>query len=156
MFDPNYPPTNALIESAPLRGQFNGLKTLIDAVSGVTGAVVDAVITLPPGSPAAVGVSVSGTVLHLTFDLPQGAAGEPGQNGSNGTNGSDGSPGAQGPPGEVSASDLNNALATTSANSNAVGLLNLSADGSYNQGQLQDVMTKLDELINTLRRVASP
>ena len=32
MFDPTYPPTNALIESAPLRGQFNGLKDLIDAL----------------------------------------------------------------------------------------------------------------------------
>jgi len=32
MFDPTYPPTNALIESAPLRGQFNSLKALIDAL----------------------------------------------------------------------------------------------------------------------------
>ena len=32
MFDPTYPPTNALIESAPLRGQFNSLKDLIDAL----------------------------------------------------------------------------------------------------------------------------
>ena len=31
MFDPTYPPTNALIESAPLRDQFNSLKALIDA-----------------------------------------------------------------------------------------------------------------------------
>ncbi len=31
-FDPTYPPTNALIESAPLRAQFNGLKDLIDAI----------------------------------------------------------------------------------------------------------------------------
>ena len=28
----------------------------------------------------------------------------------------------------------------------------MSADGSYNQGQLQDVMNKLDELISALRR----
>jgi hypothetical protein len=32
MFDPTYPPTNALIESAPLRGQFNSLKALIDVL----------------------------------------------------------------------------------------------------------------------------
>ncbi len=31
-FDPTYPPANAEIESAPLRDQFNSLKTLIDAV----------------------------------------------------------------------------------------------------------------------------
>lgn len=32
MFDPTYPATNALIESAPLRAQLNGLKDLIDAI----------------------------------------------------------------------------------------------------------------------------
>ena len=32
MFDPNYPPQDAEIESAPLRSQFTSLKDLIDAV----------------------------------------------------------------------------------------------------------------------------
>jgi hypothetical protein len=53
-------------------------------------------------------------------------------------------------------SDLNNAianaLAQTSANSNGVGTLSQGADGSYNQTQMQDVLNKLDELINALRR----
>jgi hypothetical protein len=39
VYAPTYPPTNALIESAPLRAQFNGLKDLIDAVSGVTSVI---------------------------------------------------------------------------------------------------------------------
>ena len=31
-YDPNYPPTNAPLESAPMREQFTGLKDLIDAI----------------------------------------------------------------------------------------------------------------------------
>lgn len=45
-----------------------------------------------------------------------------------------------------------NALAQTSNNSNGVGTLSQGADGSYNQTQMQDGLSKLDELINALRR----
>ncbi|MBL9114787.1 MAG: hypothetical protein JNJ83_07235 [Verrucomicrobiaceae bacterium] len=52
--------------------------------------------------------------------------------------------------------DLNNAianaLAQTSNNSNSVSTLGQGADGSYNPSQMQDVLNKLDELINVLRR----
>lgn len=52
--------------------------------------------------------------------------------------------------------DLNNpianALAQTSNNSYGVSTLGQGADGSYNQSQMQDVLNKLDELINALRR----
>ena len=52
--------------------------------------------------------------------------------------------------------DLNNAianaLAQTSANSNGVGTLGIGADGGYNQQQMQDLINKVDELINALRR----
>lgn len=171
MFDPAYPPTNALIESAPMRAQFNGLKDLIDAVSGVTSAVVDAVTTLPPATPASVGVSVSGSVLHLSLALPQGmdgAAGPPGADGAPGPQGmsgadgppgpqgAEGAPGPQGPPGEVSQMTLDAAVAgvmgASSNISNAVAPLNQSAEASYSPTQMQDVMSKLDELINALRR----
>jgi hypothetical protein len=74
-YDPTYPPTNAEIESAPLRGQFNGLKTLIDAIQSITAAQVDGVSTLPPGTPAQVNVSVSAGTLHFSFDIPQGQEG---------------------------------------------------------------------------------
>jgi len=155
-YDPTYPATNALIESAPLRGQFHGLKDLIDAVSGVTGAVVDAVNTLPPGNAAAVGVSVSGTELHLTFDLPRGDTGTDGMNGMSGSNGADGSPGPQGPPGEVSQNALDNAvagvLAASSNNSNMVGTLGLSVSDPPTQAEVQGIASKLDELITALRR----
>jgi len=46
----------------------------------------------------------------------------------------------------------NNVLSQSSANSNSVGQLGQSADGVYNQSQIQDIMNKIDELINVLRR----
>ena len=52
--------------------------------------------------------------------------------------------------------DLNNAianaLAQTSNNSNGVSNFGQGADGSYNQTQMQDLINKVDELINALRR----
>jgi hypothetical protein len=52
--------------------------------------------------------------------------------------------------------DLNNAIANalqqTSNNSNSVGTLGMGADGGYNQSQMQDLINKVDELINALRR----
>jgi hypothetical protein len=52
--------------------------------------------------------------------------------------------------------DLNNAianaLAQTSNNSNGVSTMGQSADGSYQQWQMQVLFDKLDELINALRR----
>ena len=86
------------------------------------------------------GVSFDGTNVRFTFGIPRG---------SDGMNGSDG---AQGPPGEVSQAQLTNAISGTSANTNAVGTLNKNAVGSYNQQQMQDVLSKIDELINALRR----
>ena len=52
--------------------------------------------------------------------------------------------------------DLSNAIASvlqqTSNNSNGVGTLGMGADGNYNQQQMQDLINKVDELINALRR----
>ena len=147
MFDPSYPPEDAEIESSPLRSQFNGLKALIDAILTLTSAQVDATNTLAPGNPALVTTSVTGNTLHLTFGIPQGEIGPQGPEGQQGI---------PGPPGEVTLADLNNAIATalqlTSNNSNGVGALGLTADGSYQQWQLQAVSDKLDQLINALFR----
>jgi hypothetical protein len=43
-------------------------------------------------------------------------------------------------------------LQNRSNNSNGVGTLGQGADGSYNQSQMQDLINKVDELINALRR----
>jgi hypothetical protein len=65
-FDPNIPAANAELTSAMFRGQFTGLKDLIDAIQvGITNVAVDAVNTAPPRTPANVGVNLSGTELHL-------------------------------------------------------------------------------------------
>ena len=128
MFDPNLPATDSDMVSAEMRSQFNGLKDLIDAVPTITSAVVDGVNTLPSGDPAAVTASISGGVLHLSFGIPTG------------------------PPGEVTQTLLDDAIQTTSANSNSVNQLNATADLSYQSSQMQEVMNKLDELIWALRR----
>lgn len=100
--------------------------------------MVDSVTTLDPGNPATVGVSFDGSNVRFTFGIPRG------------------SDGATGQPGEVSQTDLNNGLLNTlsqcSANSNGVGTLGQSADASYNPSQMQDLINKVDELINALRR----
>ncbi len=137
MFDPNIPATNAEATLAMFRGQFQGLKALIDAVPGVTSAVVDSVTTLPADEEAAVSVSVVGGLLHLSFSIPEGQSG---------------------PPGEVTQAALDAGLAATlaqtSANSNAVAVLGEIADSSYNRPQIQKLINKVDELILMMRRGA--
>jgi hypothetical protein len=80
-FDPNLPTPNTVADADAMRAQLNGLKALIDAITGVTSAVVDSVSTVGPGEPASVIVSVIGTVLHLSLALPQGQPGPPGLQG---------------------------------------------------------------------------
>ena len=94
-YDPTYPATNALIESVPMRAQFNGLKDLIDNIGSVTSAQVDAVTTLPAGDAATVDASITGGVLHFSFGIPQGQMGDPGPTGGNGNDGAPGQPFAQ-------------------------------------------------------------
>ena len=48
-FDPALPRTHAPVVSAELRGQFNGLKSLIDAVPGGVGALRQSGPTVPGG-----------------------------------------------------------------------------------------------------------
>lgn len=106
-------------------------------------AVVDGVTTLDPGNAATVGVIFDGSNVRFTFGIPRGA------DGSNGSNGADGD---QGPPGEVTNAALASAIGGTSNNSNAVATLGQSADPNYQQSQIQDLINKVDELINALRR----
>ena len=130
-YDPNYPPTNAPIESAPMRAQFTGLKDLIDAIPQG-----------PPGDPGPEGP-----------EGPAGAEGPPGSAGGDGAQGPPGEPGPQGDPGEVTLQQLNDAIATTSANSDGVSTLDLFPSDPPTQAELQDVVNKINELIEALRRV---
>ncbi len=106
-------------------------------------AVVDGVTTLDPGNAATVGVNFDGSNVRFTFGIPRGV---------NGTNGVDGATGPQGIPGEVSNAALASAIGGTSNNSNGVATLGQSADPNYQQSQIQDLINKVDELINALRR----
>ena len=90
--------------------------------------------------------SFEGSNVRFTFGIPTVADGS---NGSDGTNGADG---GQGPPGKVSNAALTSAIGGTSNNSNGVGTLGQSADPNYQQSQVQDLINKVDELINALRR----
>jgi len=74
--------------------------------------------------------------------------------GPEGPEGAQGPPGPAGPPGEVTAAALNDAVQTTSSNSNTVATLGETADSSYNQPQMQNLINKVDELINALRRMS--
>ena len=121
MYDPNFPPTNADLESLPFRNQFQGLKALIDAVQSITGAQVDAVNTLNPGDAAQASLTLSGNVIHFSFALPRGNDGSQGAAGATGSTGNDGAQGIQGipgPPGQpfaVAAVDSVNTLPPGSA-----------------------------------------
>ncbi len=241
-FDPQWPQNGQVVDADRFRQQFTGLKDLIDAIQGggISSVVVDAVNTLPAGTPANVGLSLAGSVLHFTFDLPQGQEGpmgqqgppfggavvdavttvdpsepaavgvsfdgtnvhftfdiprgndgSPGQSGSDGgqgppgepfaqavvdnvdtlspgqpatvgvsfdgsnvrfnfgiPRGNDGSDGSPGPPGEVSQSQLDTALSSTSANTNSVTTL----DTAFSDPDLESMRSKLNELIEALRR----
>ncbi len=48
--------------------------------------------------------------------------------------------------------ELGAAIAGTSSNSNGVGALTQGASEGYDQNQMQQVLNKIDELINALRR----
>jgi hypothetical protein len=131
-YDPNYPPTNAPLDSAPMRAQFTGIVDLIAAVPTITGAQVDAVNTLPPGTPATVIVSITGSVLHLTFGIPAGESG---------------------PPGQVTEGQLTAAINTTPHNPSSVQPLNVNFTDPVSAGDLNMVKDKVNELITTLIRL---
>lgn len=127
-FDPNLPIEDTLIDAAELRSQFNGLKALIDEITPVTEAQVDDVTTLPPGEEATASASVSGSMLHLSFSLPQGESGE------------------------VSEERLQEALTTKAHQVTGVDPLDLTPEMDYQPAQLQAVVEKLNELLQALKQ----
>ena len=112
-FDPSLPADHSPLVSAEMRGQLNGLKTLIDA-GVLSGVVIDSVTTLPPGEAATVDAGIIAGVLHLSFGIPQGLQG------MQGLQGEQGSLGATGPMGSVTPQNLDDAIVTTARNPNAI------------------------------------
>ena len=158
-FDPAKPAVGSPDSSAEMRAQLNALNDKIDAIpagppepqgdpgaDGADGAegpqgppfadaIVDAVNTLDPGEAASVDVSFDGTNVHFTIAIPRGA---------------------DGAPGEVSAEQLDTAIADVTANSssnaNGIGLLGLTVSDPPTQAEMQTIADKLDELVGALRR----
>jgi hypothetical protein len=162
-FDPTKPVNGSLIVAAELRGQFTGLKDLIDAIppslpgppgekgdkgdtgdQGPTGAEGRSVVNVyDDGSGRAIVLMSDGTT-YGPFTI---ASGPPGN---------DGPPGPQGPMGEATMGDItnavNNAVAGTSNNSNAVTILDMTVSDPPTQTEVQNIASRLDELILALRR----
>ena len=126
-FDPLHPQNGDEADADVLRAQFNALKGLIDAI--------------PPPLPGPQGPQGI-----------QGIDGGPGPQGIQGFDGGQGPQGPQGPTGDVSTGQLDMAIGTTSANSNAVGLLSIAFSDPPSQSQCQEIVDKLNELITELRR----
>jgi hypothetical protein len=98
-------------------------------------AVVDWVSTLDPGQQASVQSWFDGFTVHFSFGIPRGQ---------------DGAPGA---PGEVSAAQLNSAIAGTSNNSNTVGTLDTPfTNDPPTLADMEVMRAKMNELILALRR----
>ena len=148
-FDPNLPLNGSRATAAELRGQFTGLKDLIDAIPagppGPEGAQG------PPGPEGPGGPA--GAEGPMGPQGPEGPQGDPGgPPGPEGPMGPTGPQGPQGPPGEVTQTDLNNGLLNTlrqcSNISNGVSTL----DTPYADPAAEELRNKLNELINALRR----
>jgi hypothetical protein len=104
-------------------------------------AVIDSVNTLPPGTPATVGVSFDGSNVHFVFSIPEGAGGGEGPQGD------------QGPPGEVTNAALAGAISSTSSNSNAVPTLDTPfVNDPPTLADMETMRAKMNELITALRR----
>ncbi len=110
----------------------------VNLYTSVAKALVEFVANAHDADAQWVNVSFDGTNVHFTFGIPQGAQGIQGY---------------QGPPGEVTTSQLDTAIATTAQNPTSVSPLSQTADGTYNPTQMQQVMDKLDELLAAAKRV---
>ena len=150
-FDPTKPAPGDDLDAVLVRSQLNELKALIDAgVPGPQGPQGDPGtqgVPGPQGDPGVMGLQgVPGDAG------PPGPQGPPGNDGPTGQQGPQGAEGPQGQPGEVTNAALGAAIAGTSANSNALALLNLAVSDPPTQGEMQAIANKLDALIAVLRR----
>ncbi|MEQ1747847.1 MAG: hypothetical protein ABL974_00385 [Prosthecobacter sp.] len=162
-YDPNIPATNAELTSVMFRGQFQGLKQLIDGIpagpQGPPGAQGPAGDPGGPQGPQGIQGPTgndggTGPQGPQGVDGPQGIPGEPGgppgPQGEPGTNGTDGAPG---PPGEVTNTALASAINGSSSNSNAVATLDsIFLNDPPTLADLELMRVKVNELVLALRR----
>ena len=152
-FDPTIPQENADLDAGPIRQQFNALKALIDAApAGAPGPVGPQGPVGPIGPVGPMGAT-GATGAQGPQGLPgapgaQGPQGDPGPQGDAGSQGPQGDPGPQGPPGEVTFTDVTNAISNTASNVNGVGTLGVTGGDSTQQA----IIDKLNELITALHR----
>ena len=93
-------------------------------------AIVGGVSTLNAGENAWVTVSFDGSNVKFFFGIPRGIDGS----------------------GGITPQQLDTAIAGTSRNTNNVALLMQTPDATYNPSQMQALMNKVDEHINSARR----
>ena len=158
-FDPQYPQNGQNADADKLRAQLNALKGLIDGIppaqKGDKGDKGDPGPDGPPGPQGAQGTD--GRSIANILDDGYGRCCIQMSDGSTYgpfivASGPQGGQGPQGPAGEVSASDLTNALATTSANSNGVAPLAAAPNDPPTAADWQVLADKVNELIAALRR----
>ena len=142
-FDPTIPADGAFATGAALRGQFNGLKALIDAIpagpagpEGPQGPAfsniqIASVNTGTPGSPAGAQVNVNGSNVELSFTIPAGDAG---------------------PMGEVSNATLASEISGTARNPNSVAPIPFTVSNPPTQAELQAVVDKINEMLSAMQR----
>ena len=142
-FDPTIPPDGAFATGAALRGQFNGLKALIDAIpAGPAGPAgpqgpafssiqIGSVTTGTPGSPAGAQVNVNGSNVELSFTIPAGDTGAAG---------------------EVSNATLAGEISGTARNPNSVGMLSGSISNPPTQAEVQALQDKINEMLSAMQR----
>ena len=135
-FNPNLPLDDSLMVAGEMRNQFNGLKTLIDEVpAGPQGPVGPMGPAGPEGAAGPQGPEgpqgpsggppgpegPQGPQGPQGPEGPAGAQGASGEAGAVGPQGPEGQQGPQGPTGDVSAAQLNDAIAGTARNPTASG-----------------------------------
>jgi hypothetical protein len=159
-YDPNFPTSDTLASANAMRGQLNALNDQDTALN----QRIDAIPAGPPGPPGE-----QGAQGPQGDTGPQGSSGNDGPQGPQGPAGEQGPPGPEGPPGpqgpggpspEVTMQDLQtgltqtmmNALAASSANTNAISTLSRIIGDPPTQADVQALADKIDEIILGARR----
>src|ERR1051325_2039535 len=153
-FDPPKPANGSPLNSAEMRGQFNGLHDEIASIPvGPPGPQGPQGLTGPVGAPGVPGsAGPQGPIGPQGLQGAQGPVGDPGAQGPEGPQGPQGDPGQQGPPGEVTQAALDAAIAGTSNNSNPVSNLVWEPNDPPTADDLRTLRDKINELIDALRR----